>query len=144
MKASEVLADALAFWGQGGERWIQHDIGDTQRACLVGGIGVGATGKPCYLAEAVEVREMYGAYSKAMAYIYDELEARDMLNDFSDSASPRDLRLNSEHRQMPSFVSEALIVFNDYGATTFEELRGVVCGALQRALKDEETGDAKA
>jgi hypothetical protein len=132
LKASEVLTKALKFWGQGGENWIQLEIGDgveedgkdAGAACLVGGLTAGVTGCAVYPTELVETQTRRAVH-KAMAHIWDELEARGLL----DGASRR-----------PSFATleEDLVSYNDNKISDYDELRSVVCAAVKRALTAEE------
>jgi hypothetical protein len=146
MKPSEVLAEALAFWGQGGERWMVEDLGDTSSACLVGGISYAIAGEPLYYKDLGVVPEMQDLYVKAMTYVYDELEAQGYYS-----------RRTPGWEISPSDLQESLIQFNDHDCLTYDEdddeyagrvenfpkLRGVVCNALKRALEAEANDESE-
>lgn len=133
MRASDVLVRALEFWGQGGEQWIQTTLGDYSGACLVGGISMAALGRPEYL-DAIEAVAQGGRisiagvtpYKQAMKYVWDELNARGLITS------------NLECGKTSLQHESALIRYNDSIAKSYGDVKSVVCGAVKRALADEE------
>lgn len=124
MKASEVLAEALEFWGPEMERWMSGSIGDGTRACLVGGM-VHATNGNRDVRVYNTLKENQEAYHEALKYVLDELDAqgwpRDII-EFNDSASARGYGIHGE-------------IWNNEKRT--KRIRAIVCAALKRALETE-------
>lgn len=118
MKASDVLAGALEFWGKDGERWVRGNMGMKRlNGCFYGGLSAAAFGDADAALRPIGV---YGsthslcnevAFHNATQFINDELEAQGRIR--------------------------SLITFNDRDATGFTDVRKVACGALKRALAAE-------
>ncbi len=121
--ASEVLAGALEFWGAGGERWIAGELGQDDKACLVGGLSAGLIGYPQYYEDMCADGTDTTLYRQAMKYIHDELESRCYYKEPHVSVETLEARL---------------IAFNDNLDRIFPEIKDVVCCALKRALAAEE------
>mgnify|MGYP001569736520 CR=1 FL=1 len=126
MQASEVLSKALEFWGSGGERWVQRELGNNNVACLLGGLGHAIIGTAACYAHLGFDNDKH-AYLDAMRFIWDELEACGQL-------SPR----FPKHTDDIELLEDGLVIFNDESATNYSDVKQVVCGALTRALKAEE------
>lgn len=115
IKASEVIANALQYWGKHGERWVRGQFVNGDKVCFYGGLSVGRYGitngrfnrSPYYPKFEREI----DPYKRAVKYIYDELESQGYYRD--------------------------IIGFNDNDAS-FKDVHKIACGALKRALADEE------
>lgn len=113
LRASDVLAGALEFWGAGGERWVQRTYGKTlESGCLYGGLYAAGFGD----AEGGSSEHTH-IVQKAETFVLDELEAKGYMRN--------------------------IIAFNDKIAKDFSEVRAIACGALKRALAAEAIEDEK-
>lgn len=114
IKASDILAGALEFWGEHGERWVRGTLGSTlSKGCLYGGINAAAFGTATGSTEIYTAPEAARtiAYKKAEKFILDELDSRGFFH--------------------------GIISFNDAHAPGFDAVRDVTCKALKRAVKAE-------
>jgi hypothetical protein len=117
--ASEVILQALEYWGEHGERWIRGALYTGSKVCFYGGLSAGAygvtAGRPRKMSYSPNPSALYSdadkAYKQAEKFILDELEERGYLRD--------------------------IITFNDSSARNFVNLKKVACGALHRALEEE-------
>ena len=140
MKASEVLAGALEFWGQGGEQWVQRELKVNSATCLVGGISKAAFGYPRYwesVRDSLDSDQMNThddnvlAYRQAMKHVWDELDARDV-----------SLQIREDAESTSTAMHEyALVHYNDDKRRCYGDVKSVVCGAVKRALAAEDPED---
>lgn len=119
-KPSEVIANALAFWGEHGEGWVRGALFSYRdsKGCLYGGLEAGFVGVINGRAYKYNIDTTNQAiYNKATSFVLDELESRGKTRD--------------------------IIYFNDFTADSFQDVRSVACGALKRALAVEEAEELK-
>lgn len=130
-KASEVLAGALEYWGEHGERWAVGTLDNGSRACLYGGMGRAAYGTGSYgpisLAEA-KWSAADKAFKRAETLLLNEIEALGIVRDCVGVVPASIVRYND--------------MFSKVGTKDrrqrFANIKGVVCRALKKALEEEE------
>lgn len=103
--ASEVIANALKYWGHGGRRWTAGTLASGSKVCFYGGLSAGAYGTTVSSNGKVTFGEMQyaddidrkypeeqstedKAYKRAEKFVLDELEAQGFDRDiveFNDS-----------------------------------------------------------
>lgn len=131
-KASEVLSRALEFWGPEMENWVAHTVGDGVTGCLYGGLMYGVVGRN-YNVERQEVYATCPAYKKAKKLVLDEIERQgwpaglDIVT-FNDAKSAYRDKRDGTSIGNAGFVSQE---------ERKARIKGVVCGALKRALEEE-------
>jgi hypothetical protein len=139
VKASEILSRALENWGQDGSQWVrdQLHVSMTGSTCLVGGLAKAVTqhysDRLQYPSRLIKNAHPDGfELRRAMTHIFDELEVRGIR--FS---------VHSERRNDTIMLEQSLTAYNDHMVADFSQLREVVCGAVKRALAEEEAEEQK-
>lgn len=129
-KASEVLAGALEFWGEGGEHWVAGVLDDGSKGCLYGGIGRAAVGHGTYGdGFDSETNPQKLAFNRAKKFLLDEIEARGFGND---------IVIFNDHVTWTEVTKGEALGYKEIQDKRFALVREVTCAALKRALEADE------